>query len=215
MLKIHQKLSGASLYDRVIELMNLVGIPDPKSRLKSYPHQLSGGMSQRIMIAMSLSCNPELLIADEPTTALDVTIQKQIVDLLVQLQKRLKMSMIFISHDLGLVADKTDRVAVMYTGEVVEHGFANDIFSNPSHPYTLALLKSLPSNNKKSDKNYRLPTIGGIVPSLFDRPKGCQLAPRCDFKDESCERGNISVSDLKIESTIRQVRCLKPQGLVK
>src|SRR5215212_3130069 len=159
-------------------MLEVVSIPDPVKRLDDYPHQLSGGMRQRVMIAMALSCDPELLIADEPTTALDVTIQAQIMELLAGLQKKLGLAILLITHDLGVVAEFCERVIVMYTGRVVEEAPVRDLFSAPAHPYTRGLLKSLPSVSKGEEAK-RLPTIAGMVPSLSSLPSGCKFNPRC------------------------------------
>ena len=168
---------------RATELLEQVGIPDPVARLRSYPHQLSGGMCQRVMIAMAISCNPRLLIADEPTTALDVTIQAQIVDLLIDLQGARGMALMLITHDLALVAEVAQRLVVMYAGQVVETGTIPEIFAAPRHPYTAALLEALP---ERASGRQRIKTIPGVVPGLFDRPSGCLLSPRCRFADDRC-----------------------------
>jgi len=175
-IRIHKKVSKKEARKRAGEMLELVSIPDPIKRLDDYPHQLSGGMRQRVMIAMALSCDPELLIADEPTTALDVTIQAQIMELLAALQKRLGLAILLITHDLGVVAEFCERVIVMYTGRIVEESPVRDLFANPAHPYTRGLLKSLPS---VTGADARLPTIQGMVPSLTDLPPGCKFNPRC------------------------------------
>ena len=182
-LKVHEGGTRASRQERTEELLNQVGIPDPKSRMRSFPHQLSGGMSQRVMIAMAIACNPRLLIADEPTTALDVTIQMQIVDLLLALQRDSGMALILITHDLGLVAEASKRVMVMYAGQVVETGPVSELFATPRHPYTAALLNALPG---KAKGQTRLQTIPGVVPGMYDRPRGCLLSPRCQFANDRC-----------------------------
>jgi oligopeptide/dipeptide ABC transporter ATP-binding protein len=176
-LKLRFNMDKEAAKKRSAEMLSTVGIPDPASRLGSYPHELSGGMKQRVMIAMALLCEPKLLIADEPTTALDVTIQAQILHLIRDLQKRIGASVLFITHDMGVVAEMCDDVAVMYAGRVVEQGGANDIFKRSRHPYTKGLLRSLPQKGgaKKAD----LPTIEGVVPSLLDPPAGCRFADRC------------------------------------
>jgi dipeptide transport system ATP-binding protein len=207
-LRIHQALKGASLRDRVIELLGSVGIPDPASRLKSYPHELSGGMSQRVMIAMAIAGSPQILIADEPTTALDVTIQKQILQLLQKLRRERKMSLILISHDLGVIAQNTDRVMVMYAGEVVEEGVSKDVISRPVHPYTQALLRSLPMLYSHESKDFRLPTIPGLVPHLGHRPQGCQFSPRCSLKKEICEKSSIAIEKVESLSAYHRSRCV-------
>lgn len=204
-LKIHyDKMSKKGLKAKVIELLRQVGIPAPESRLRAYPHQLSGGMSQRVMIAMAVACDPKLLIADEPTTALDVTIQAQIVDLLLELQKQKNMGLVLITHDLALVAEAADRVIVMYAGQIVETGPANKIFYQPLHPYTQALLASLPESSSGAD---RLQALSGVVPGAYDRPKGCLLNPRCPYASEPCRQHQ---PDLVDHSDERQVRCFRP-----
>lgn len=172
----HTKLRGKALHDRCVELLNLVGITDIEARLKSYPHQLSGGMRQRVVIAIALSCNPELLICDEPTTALDVTIQARILELILELQQRLNIAVIFITHNLGVVAKVADYVNVMYAGKIVEAGTTEDVFFNPKHPYTWGLLSSMPSIS--ADKNARLYTIHGNPPNLLNEIRGDAFAPR-------------------------------------
>jgi dipeptide transport system ATP-binding protein len=190
MILQHGQFQKAALRDRMLELLRQVGIPDPQSRLKVYPHELSGGMSQRIMIAMAIACNPKILIADEPTTALDVTIQKQILQLLSNLRKQNKMSLILVSHDLNTVAHYTDRVQVMYAGEIVESGSSRQILTEPQHPYTRALLKCLPSKYdfKHFSSDFRLPSLQGSIPNLSSRPTGCQFHPRCEFQTAECKQ---------------------------
>jgi peptide/nickel transport system ATP-binding protein len=179
-IRIHRKVSKKEAWKRAGEMLELVSIADPIKRLDDYPHQLSGGMRQRVMIAMALSCDPELLIADEPTTALDVTIQAQIMELLAGLQKRLGLAVLLITHDLGVVAEFCERVIVMYTGRIVEEAPVRDLFANPAHPYTRGLLKSLPTVNAATgDAPHRLPTIKGMVPPLSALPPGCKFNPRC------------------------------------
>jgi dipeptide transport system ATP-binding protein len=202
-LKTHQGGRKKELKLRAIELLNQVGIPAPESRLKNYPHQLSGGMSQRVMIAMAIACNPRLLIADEPTTALDVTIQAQIIDLLIELQRKEKMGLVLITHDLALVAEVAHRVIVMYAGQVVESGPASEVFSTPKHPYTQALLASLPES---SAGKARLEALPGVVPGLFDRPKGCLLSPRCRYATERC----VEETPSNQGPIGRQVKCHTP-----
>jgi oligopeptide/dipeptide ABC transporter ATP-binding protein len=175
-IRIHRKVSKKEARKQAARMLELVSIPDPVKRLDDYPHQLSGGMRQRVMIAMALSCDPELLIADEPTTALDVTIQAQIMELLAALQKRLGLAILLITHDLGVVAEFCERVIVMYTGRIVEEGPVRELFANPAHPYTRGLLKSLPS---VAGREARLPTIQGMVPPLTALPPGCKFNPRC------------------------------------
>lgn len=182
----HQNLTKAEATKRAIEMLNLVGIPNAQERVNQYPHQFSGGMRQRVMIAIALSCNPKLLIADEPTTALDVTIQAQIIDLMKDLQQKLDTSIIIITHDLGVVADIAQRVIVMYAGTVIEFGTINDIFYNPQHPYTWGLLRSVPRLDSK--EHGKLVPILGSPPDLLDPPKGCPFAPRCDYAMKVCEQ---------------------------
>ena len=181
----HDKMSEAELTNRVLEMLNLVGIPAPESRIEEYPHQMSGGMRQRIMIAMALSCNPSLVIADEPTTALDVTIQAQILELLRDLQAKNNMSILLITHDLGVVAENADKVVVMYASKVVEKASVEEIFNSPKHPYTKGLMRSLP---KLGENRNRLETIEGTVPNPLDFPTGCKFHPRCRLgcNDERC-----------------------------
>lgn len=183
-LKAHLGLKGAAARARAVELLELVEIPDAKGRLKAYPHQLSGGMSQRVMIAMALACEPKLLIADEPTTALDVTVQAQIMDLLHRLQAERHMAMILITHDLGLVAQHAHNVVVMYAGQVVETSRVPEIFKQPEHPYTEALLQAIP---EFSHGKTRLKSLPGVVPSQYDRPAGCLLSPRCPYAQAQCQ----------------------------
>ena len=199
-LKAHLGLRGAAVTQRIIELLDLVEIPDAKSRLNAYPHQLSGGMSQRVMIAMALACEPKLLIADEPTTALDVTVQAQIMDLLHRLQQDTGMAMVLITHDLGLVAENARNVAVMYAGQVVETSTVPEIFRQPAHPYTEALLAAIP---ELAIGQKRLHSLPGVVPSQYDRPSGCLLSPRCPYKEPAC----ATPPPLQI-SAHGQVRCI-------
>ncbi|HHF6549730.1 TPA: dipeptide ABC transporter ATP-binding protein [Haemophilus influenzae] len=184
-LKTHEGGTKKARKDSTLELLKLVGIPDPESRIDVYPHQLSGGMSQRVMIAMAIACRPKLLIADEPTTALDVTIQAQIMELLLELQKKECMSLILITHDLALVAEAAERIIVMYAGQIVEEGAAKDIFREPKHPYTQALLRSLP---EFAEGKSRLESLQGVVPGKYDRPTGCLLNPRCPYATEYCRQ---------------------------
>ena len=182
-LRLHLRMDKAAARHRSIELLELVGIPAPQTRLKAFPHQLSGGMNQRVMIAMAIACNPKLLIADEPTTALDVTIQAQILDLLRELQRERGMALVLISHNMGVVSEMAQQVAVMYAGQVVEQQAAQALFNAPQHPYAEALLKALP---ERSDGHVRLATIPGMVPGLHDRPAGCLFEPRCAYADARC-----------------------------
>ena len=182
-LRTHQGGSRAERRRRTIELLDRVGIPDPASRLGAFPHQLSGGMNQRVMIAMAIACNPKLLIADEPTTALDVTIQAQILDLLLALQRDRGMALVLITHDLGVVAETAQRVVVMYAGQVVEQRRVEALFERPRHPYTEALLDGLP---ERAEPGRPLATIPGVVPGLYDRPTGCLFHPRCRYAEARC-----------------------------
>ena len=182
-LRIHEGGSNKALRARALQLLRDVDIPDAERRLDAYPHQLSGGMSQRVMVAMAIACNPRLLIADEPTTALDVTIQKQILDLLLDLQRVRNMALVLITHDMGVVAETARRVQVMYAGETVEQAATAGLFSHPRHPYTAALLAAMPERAHGQD---RLPTIPGVVPGIDDRPSGCLFNPRCAFVEQRC-----------------------------
>lgn len=180
----HKKLSKSDAFNKAVEMLKLVGIPSPEKRMKQYPHEFSGGMRQRAMIAMSLVCTPKLLIADEPTTALDVTIQAQILELMKDLKSKIDMSIILITHDLGVVADVCNRIYVMYGGTIVESGTSKDIFYNPKHPYTWGLLRSIP--NPKEDIKERLKPIEGTPPDLLKPPAGCPFAPRCEYTMKIC-----------------------------
>jgi dipeptide transport system ATP-binding protein len=204
-LRLHLQMDKRAAHRRSIELLEQVGIPAPEARLKDFPHQMSGGMNQRVMIAMAIACNPKLLIADEPTTALDVTIQAQILDLLQSLQKERGMALVLITHNMGVVSEMAQRVAVMYAGQVMEERSAEDLFARPQHPYTQALMAALP---ERSDGLSRLATIPGMVPGMYDRPHGCLFAPRCAFAQDSCQRQRPALQ-------ARQqgcVRCQYPLG---
>jgi dipeptide transport system ATP-binding protein len=202
-LKEHLGMDRNARKNRSIELLELVGIPAPEERLKAFPHQLSGGMSQRVMIAMAIACNPKLLIADEPTTALDVTIQAQIIDLLVSLQNDKGMALVLITHDMGVVAETAKQVIVMYAGQQVEQQEVNDLFSMPRHPYTNALLNALPERSLGLD---RLPTIDGVVPGAGDRPNGCLFSPRCEFAQDDCD---AQIPPL-VSTGANSLRCFHP-----
>ncbi|HHF3736134.1 TPA: dipeptide ABC transporter ATP-binding protein [Haemophilus influenzae] len=202
-LKTHEGGTKKARKDRTLELLKLVGIPDPESWIDVYPHQLSGGMSQRVMIAMAIACRPKLLIADEPTTALDVTIQAQIMELLLELQKKECMSLILITHDLALVAEAAERIIVMYAGQIVEEGTAKDIFREPKHPYTQALLRSLP---EFAEGKSRLESLQGVVPGKYDRPTGCLLNPRCPYATEYCRQVEPQLHHIGS----RKVKCHTP-----
>jgi len=201
-LMIHQKLSKKEAKERAIEMLRMVGIPAPEKRFNQCPHELSGGMRQRAMIAIALACKPELLIADEPTTALDVTIQAQIMDLIVDLNQKLNMGVVLITHDLAVVAEMCSRVIVMYLGQIVEEANVKDIFSNPKHPYTLGLIKSIPKID--GDRNERLYVIEGMVPLLNQIPAGCRFSTRCPLVTEKCK---TEMPELRSISETQKVRC--------
>ena len=202
-IRLHQRLSKRESWNKAIEMLRVVRIPDPERRVGEYPHQMSGGMRQRVMIAMALSCNPQLLIADEPTTALDVTIQAQILELLNQLKSELGMAVMLITHDLGVVADTAARVAVMYAGRVVEEAPVLELFTNPLHPYTQGLLNSIP-RLEKTERRARLQAIPGMVPDLLDLPRGCKFQARCPKVFEPCSGEE---PELKTVSGEHRVRC--------
>jgi dipeptide transport system ATP-binding protein len=204
-LRLHSPLDKASTRRRAIELLEQVGIPAAHTRLNDYPHQMSGGMNQRVMIAMAISCNPRLLIADEPTTALDVTIQAQILDLLRDLQKERGMALVLITHNMGVVSEMARRVAVMYAGQVMEQRPVAQLFANPQHPYTEALLAALP---ERGPAGKRLATIPGVVPGVYDRPAGCLFAPRCAYATQH----SATVRPELREWQDGQVRCHYPLG---
>ena len=205
-LRLHRKLDRKAAWAAAIEAMKEVSIPSPERRVKDYPHQLSGGMRQRVMIAMALACDPELLIADEPTTALDVTIQAQILELLDELRRTRKLAVLLITHDLGVVAEVADRVCVMYTGKIVEESGVDELFENPKHPYTKGLLRSVPKLTEiGSTKSERLKTIDGTVPSPTNLPNGCHFAPRCSQRLDICNRGEIPLLPLGNDVKVRCV----------
>jgi dipeptide transport system ATP-binding protein len=204
-LRLHEGMDRTAARRRAVELLDQVGIPEPESRLRAFPHQLSGGMNQRVMIAMAIACNPRLLIADEPTTALDVTIQAQILDLLLSLQRERGMSLVLITHNMGVVAETATRVMVMYAGQVMEEQSAAALFASPQHPYTAALLAALP---ERSAGDRPLATIPGVVPGLYDRPQGCLFSPRCLYATDHSRR---------VRPELRawadgQIRCHYPLG---
>jgi peptide/nickel transport system ATP-binding protein len=204
---LHQKdLNKKQARERAIDMLRIVGIPAPEKRFHEFPHQLSGGMRQRVMIAMAISCNPELLIADEPTTALDVTIQAQILDLMRKLQKEFNAGMILITHDLGVVAEMCQDVAVMYAGRIVEFGTAEDIFYRPKHPYTRGLLDSIP-HFETGQKLERLKTVKGMVPSLYNLPKGCRFADRCPYVQDDCRAIYPTLENMR---GVHKVACHHP-----
>ncbi len=200
-IRIHQKLNKKKAWEKAVEMLTIVGIPSPEKRAKQEPHELSGGMRQRVMIAMALACNPELLIADEPTTALDVTIQAQILDLLKKLQHDFGSAVIMITHDLGVVAETCDMVAVMYAGKVVEYTDVDSLFERPKHPYTEGLLRSIPRVDEDREE---LQTIDGSVPSPTNMPVGCRFAPRCSYATSLCHESSPELIPLTEKS---QVRC--------
>lgn len=203
--KIHQNLKKDEARARAVEMLSLVGIPSPEQRMKEYPHQLSGGMRQRVMIAMALACDPELLIADEPTTALDVTIQAQILDLMLDLKEKLHTSIILITHDLGVVSDMADQVMVMYAGSVMEYGSRDEVFGHMLHPYTMGLMNSIPRMDSDVEV---LATIEGMVPSIYDMPQGCKFAPRCKYCRDICNQRRPDLYDLDGH----KVRCFRYSG---
>ena len=185
-IRQHEGLGKKAALEKTVEMLKLVQIPNPQRRVHDYPHQFSGGMRQRVMIAMALACNPKLLIADEPTTALDVTIQAQILDLLQDLKQRIGMAIMLITHAMGVVAETTQRVVVMYAGKVVEEAPVNRLFANPRHPYTQGLIRSIPRIDRAGGAKQRLEAIGGVVPSLLNPPVGCRFAARCKFATDQC-----------------------------
>src|SRR5438046_4734074 len=200
----HQNVSKREAWARAVEAMKAVSIPDAENRAKDYPHLLSGGMRQRIMIAMALVCHPALIIADEPTTALDVTIQAQILELLDSLREQYHLSLILISHDLGVIAEVAETVAVMYAGKIVELGPAMDVFHNPKHPYTEGLLRSVPRLGSSLQKKDRLEVIEGMVPSLLHLPEGCSFAARCYKRTVECTQAPIALEHIAAQ----EVRCI-------
>ena len=191
---LHQQVPMQEARARAVEMLQLVGIPAPEQRIDEYPHQLSGGMRQRVMIAMALSCNPDVLIADEPTTALDVTIQAQILALLESLQESLQMAIVMITHDLGVIAETADQVAVMYAGQIVEYAETQSLFARPRHPYTRGLLRSIP---RLDDEQERLDIIPGVVPDARAFPPGCRFAPRCPLADDHCRAEAPSLAEIE------------------
>jgi peptide/nickel transport system ATP-binding protein len=204
-IRIHEKLSRAQRRERVIEAFHLVGIPVPEQRVRDYPHQMSGGMRQRVMIAMALACNPELMIADEPTTALDVTIQAQILDLMNKLKRETGAAILFITHDLGVIAEMAQSVAVMYAGKIVEYTDVRTLFSNPRHPYTVGLMESIPVLGRETS-SHRLAAISGVVPSLLNLPSGCLFSDRCPDVFSDCHRLEPEMARISDHHT---ARCLK------
>jgi oligopeptide/dipeptide ABC transporter ATP-binding protein len=208
-IRLHQKKSRREAWDRATEMLRLVGIASPETNVRAYPHQLSGGQRQRVMIAMALACEPKLLIADEPTTALDVTIQAQILELLRSLQEKMKMSIMLITHDLGVVAEYAHHVLVMYAGKIVESAPTAELFARPRHPYTRGLLASLPTLNgarEGREKPTRLPTIEGMVPDLRQLPPGCRFAARCPMAIDACTKEEPALADV---GDGRASRCIR------
>ena len=203
---LHEGGGRKRAWEKAVEMMERVKIPDARRRAGDYPYQLSGGMRQRVMIAMALSCNPRLLIADEPTTALDVTIQAEILELLRGLREDFNLTMLLITHDLGVVAETADRVAVMYAGRIVEQAPARELFHSPKHPYTEGLLRSIPRLSQLGTRRRRLDTIEGTVPDLLNLPRGCKFAPRCQYVIEECTEGEIPLLEVTAD---RRARCIR------
>ena len=195
-IRLHQNVPAKEALARSVGLLDEVGIPQPARRVKDYPHQLSGGMRQRVMIAMAMSCHPRLLLADEPTTALDVTIQAQILNLISNLKEKNNMAVILITHDLGVVAEAAQKVAVMYAGRVVETSDVENLFANPLHPYTRGLIESRPSGRCAADRDARLKTIPGTVPSLYELPSGCRFSERCDLVENICRQAEPELMEI-------------------
>lgn len=212
-IRIHREAGRKRALDAAVQLLEQVGIPDAKRRAGQYPHELSGGMRQRATIAMALACNPTLLIADEPTTALDVTIQAQILDLLLTLQRERGMGILFVTHNLGVVAEIAHRVAVMYAGRIVEHGPVKEVFRNPRHPYTLGLLASMPrlgDATRMKKAGQKLSAIPGVVPSLSSMPEGCAFSPRCSYALDACR---MAMPPLAEVNAVHRSRCLRWQEI--
>jgi peptide/nickel transport system ATP-binding protein len=205
-IRLHEGMNRRDAMDRTIEMLRLVNIPTPERRVRDYPHQFSGGMRQRVMIAMALSCNPALLIADEPTTALDVTIQAQILDLLGEMKARLGMAIMLITHAMGVVAETAQRVVVMYAGRVVEEASVERLFAQPLHPYTQGLIRSIPRIDTSVGKKQRLEAIAGMVPGLIDPPPGCRFAARCKFAVPACTE---AMPELRPVETDHKVACIQ------
>ena len=214
-LRQHHKISREKAYERAIDMLNVVGIPNPEERMKQHPHQFSGGMRQRIVIAIALICEPELLIADEPTTALDVTIQAQILELFDEIQKKLNVAIVLITHDLGVVAKIADRIAVMYAGKIIETGLKHDIFYNSQHPYTKGLLNSIPRLDMKGKE---LEPIAGTPPDLFSPPKGCPFMARCPLAMGVCNKiypETTSLTDLhRVDCWLQDDRAKEQKALL-
>ncbi len=209
-LRLHEGLGRKGAMDRAVEMLKLVHIPTPKRRVNDYPHQFSGGMRQRVMIAMALSCNPKLLIADEPTTALDVTIQAQILELLNELKGRLGMSIMLITHAMGVVAETAQRVVVMYAGKVVEEASVAELFARPRHPYTQGLIRSIPRIDKAATHKVRLEAIAGVVPKLIEPAEGCRFAPRCKHAVVACTQATPPLRDAALGHKVACIFDLVP-----
>jgi oligopeptide/dipeptide ABC transporter ATP-binding protein len=206
-IRLHRKVSKKEAWNQAVEGMSDVAIPAPWARARSYPHEMSGGMRQRVMIAMALACDPKLLIADEPTTALDVTIQAQILELLTELREKRNLALLLITHDLGVVAETSDRVAVMYAGKIVEEASARELFKRPRHPYTEGLLRAVPRlDESTAEKKRRLLTIEGVVPNPLNLPQGCRFAPRCEHARDKCREGEIPLIELGEGHSSRCIR---------
>lgn len=205
-IRLHRGVGKREAWNQAIEGMRDVAIPAPEVRAKSYPHEMSGGMRQRVMIAMALACDPKLLIADEPTTALDVTIQAQILDLLNELREKRRLALLLITHDLGVVAETADRVAVMYAGQIIEEAPVRELFAAPRHPYTEGLLRAVPRLGRKQAGHARLQTIEGVVPNPLELPPGCRFAPRCPHQQAQCNAGPVPLVSL---SESRATRCVR------
>jgi oligopeptide/dipeptide ABC transporter ATP-binding protein len=208
-VRLHQKKTRRQAHDRALEMLRLVGIASPETNIDAYPHQLSGGMRQRVMIAMALACEPQLLIADEPTTALDVTIQAQILAMLHSLQEKMKMSVLLITHDLGVVAEYADHVLVMYAGNIVESAPVGELFAHPRHPYTRGLLSSVPSRRAHTRRRSRLTTIEGMVPDLRNLPTGCRFADRCPLVVAACTLSEPKLLPVMGEGDVQLARCIR------
>ena len=205
-IRLHRKVSRREALNQAIEGMRDVAIPNSEVRAKNYPHEMSGGMRQRVMIAMALACDPKLLIADEPTTALDVTIQAQILELLTELREKRNLALLLITHDLGVVAETADRVAVMYAGKIVEQASVRELFNNPRHPYTEGLLHAVPRLDETGEEKRRLQTIEGVVPNPLALPPGCRFAPRCQYAMEKCRQGEIPLIEVCPQHISRCIR---------
>jgi oligopeptide/dipeptide ABC transporter ATP-binding protein len=206
-IRLHRNVSKKEAWNQAVEGMRAVSIPAPEVRAGNYPHEMSGGMRQRVMIAMALACNPKVLIADEPTTALDVTIQAQILELLNELREQLNLALLLITHDLGVVAETSDRVAVMYSGKIVEEASAHELFKRPRHPYPEGLLRAVPRlDESATEKKRRLRTIEGVVPNPLNLPQGCRFAPRCEHARDKCREGEIPLIDLDGDHSSRCIR---------